>query len=66
VIDVNRRLVRRAEKLVFFRDNYEWVDRFIEKNRRFRIEPITQMRVVGGRQAPFYTQCIKKLDTTFG
>jgi Protein of unknown function (DUF4238) len=64
VLDVNRRLVRCAETLVFYRDNYEWVDRFIDKNRRYRIEPITEMHTVAGRRLPFYSQRIQELDVS--
>jgi hypothetical protein len=39
------------------------VDRFIEKNRRYRIEPITKIVAVGGRQVPFASQCIQELDS---
>jgi hypothetical protein len=60
VLDVNRRLIRCAEELVFYRDNCEWVDRFIERNRRYRIEPITEMRVFEGRKVPFHTQSIQE------
>jgi hypothetical protein len=60
VLDVNRRLVRCAEELVFYRDNSEWVDRFIDKNRRYRIEPITNIREIAGRKIPFHTQCIRE------
>jgi hypothetical protein len=63
VLDVNRRLVRCAEELVFYRDNHEWVDRFIEKNRHYRIKPITKMVAVGGRQVRFASQCIQELDS---
>jgi len=42
VIGINRLIVRCAETTVFFRDNYEWVPRFVKKNADFRIEPRTQ------------------------
>lgn len=42
VIDLNRRIVQCAENLVFYRDDYEWVGRFVEKNRRFWIEPVSE------------------------
>ncbi len=33
--------LRLPEELVFFRDNHEWVERFLNKNRSYRVEPIT-------------------------
>lgn len=38
---INTLLVRCAETTVFFRDNREWVSRFVGKNSRFRIAPQT-------------------------
>jgi hypothetical protein len=38
---INALLVRCAETTVFFRDNCEWVHRFVQKNSPFRIEPRT-------------------------
>jgi hypothetical protein len=37
-VNINRLIVRCAETTVFFRDNYEWVPNFVEKNAGFRIE----------------------------
>ena len=37
--DINRLIVRCAESLVFFSDDLPWVTRFVERNRRHRIEP---------------------------
>jgi Protein of unknown function (DUF4238) len=42
VLEINRLLVRCAEDLIFFRDDREWVEGFVAKNRRYRIEPVTQ------------------------
>ena len=42
VININRRIVRCAEDIVFFRDNHDWVSKFIKKNAKFWIEPKTQ------------------------
>ena len=36
---INRLIVQSAESLVFFSHNHEWVPRFVERYRRFRIEP---------------------------
>jgi hypothetical protein len=42
VININRLIVRCAETIVFFRDNNEWVTKFVKKNAGFRIEPRTR------------------------
>jgi hypothetical protein len=42
VADVNRLIVQCAEELIFFRDDLAWIPGFIEKNGRYRIEPITR------------------------
>lgn len=39
---INRLIVRCAETTVFFRDNSDWVPKFVRKNAGFRIEPRTQ------------------------
>lgn len=41
VIYINRLIVRCAEDTVFFRDNYDWVSKFVKKNAKFWIEPKT-------------------------
>lgn len=38
VVKVNRMVVRCAEDLVFFRDHKQWVTKFVERNRGFRVE----------------------------
>jgi hypothetical protein len=38
---LNRLLVRCAEDLVIWRDNHDWIKSFVAKNKRFRIETIT-------------------------
>lgn len=42
VTDLNRLIVQCAEDLVLYRDDHTWVERFVAKNRRYRVEPITQ------------------------
>ena len=37
--EINRRIVQSAELLVFFSDNHDWVSRFVEQHRRYRVEP---------------------------
>lgn len=38
--EVNRQIVQCAEDLVFFRDKHEWVEKFIARHRRYRIETL--------------------------
>ena len=42
VMSINRLIVRCAENIVFFRDNHEWIPKFVERNAKYRIEPITE------------------------
>ncbi len=42
VVYINRLIVRCAEDLVFFRDNHEWVTKFVRKNAKYWIEPKTE------------------------
>ncbi len=39
VLAVNRLIVQCAESLVFYRDEYDWIKKFVEKNSKFHIEP---------------------------
>ncbi|KYG21733.1 hypothetical protein SE92_16995 [Bradyrhizobium sp. AT1] len=39
---INRTIVRCGEEFVFFRDNHGWVEDFLNKNRSFRVEPVTR------------------------
>ncbi|MBW2603071.1 MAG: DUF4238 domain-containing protein [Deltaproteobacteria bacterium] len=39
---INRLIVRCAETMVFFRDQYEWISNFVKKNACFRIKTRTQ------------------------
>ena len=41
VLEINRLLVRSAEDLIFYRDDRKWVESFVSRNRRYRIEPVT-------------------------
>lgn len=40
-VEINRLIVRCAEDTVFYRDDSAWVQRFIAKNRHYRVEPGT-------------------------
>ena len=42
VVEINRLIVRCAEDMVFYRDNYDWIDKFVAKNRYYRIEEVTK------------------------
>jgi Protein of unknown function (DUF4238) len=39
VREINRLIVQSAESLVFFRDDAPWVQSFVDRHKRFRIEP---------------------------
>jgi hypothetical protein len=41
VVEINRLIVRCAEDTVFYRDKSEWVQKFIAKNRHYRVEQST-------------------------
>jgi hypothetical protein len=41
-IGINRLIVRCAENLIFYRDDYEWIGDFVAKNRHYRIEAVTE------------------------
>jgi hypothetical protein len=50
VLGINRLLVRCAEDLVFFRDDQKWIEGFVSKNRRYRIQSVTHKLPHGRRQ----------------
>ena len=56
VKSVNRLIVRCAETTVFFRDDYEWVPRFVKRNAGFRIEPRTRRIPHGNDTLLWFTQ----------
>lgn len=41
VMYVNRLIVRCAETIVFYRDNHDWIETFVRRNARYRVEPRT-------------------------
>ena len=49
---INKLIVRCAETTVFFRDDYEWVPKFVKKNAGFRIESRT-IRISNGKETRF-------------
>lgn len=42
VTDINRLIVQCAEDLVLYRDDHSWVESFVAKNCRYRVESVTQ------------------------
>jgi hypothetical protein len=42
ILDLNRLIVQCAEDLILYRDDRPWIEDFVTKNRRYRIEPVTQ------------------------
>jgi hypothetical protein len=42
VANLNRLLVQCAEGVVLYRDEWDWIDSFVAKNRCYRVEPVTQ------------------------
>lgn len=59
VLDVNRMVVRCAEDCVFFRDNHDWVAKFVEKNRNYRINPVTRTSWQGNLVAYSFSQEVR-------
>jgi hypothetical protein len=59
VVDLNRLVVQCAEDLVLYRDEREWIERFIAKNRRYRIEPVTHAIAHGTGDPLVSTQRIR-------
>ena len=41
ILGLNRLIVQCAEDLILYRDDREWIEGFISKNRRYRVEPMT-------------------------
>ena len=48
ILEINRLLVRCADDLIFFREDRNWIEGFVAKNRRYRIEPVTHKLPHGG------------------
>jgi len=58
VCEINQAIVRCAEDLVFFRDDRAWVETFIKKNARFRVDMETKTQLIGGQEVPCFTMKI--------
>jgi hypothetical protein len=63
VADINKLIVRCAEDLVFFRDNHEWVSKFVKRNAMYWVEPKTYRIPHHGGTALWFTQGIEKKKT---
>lgn len=42
ILGLNRLIVRCAEDLILYRDDREWIEGFVAKNRSYHVEPVTQ------------------------
>ena len=62
VLGLNRLIVRCAEDLILYRDDREWVEGFVAKNKRYRIEPVTQKLSTGTGDLLVSTQRIRARD----
>ncbi len=60
VVSINRRIVRCAETVVFFRDNFPWVPGFVRKNGGFRIKPMKKRIPHGTGTILWFTQEIRE------
>jgi Protein of unknown function (DUF4238) len=58
VMKINRLIVRCAEEIVFYRDDYPWVQPFIAKNRYYRIEASIREITTQLNKVSFLTQRI--------
>lgn len=56
---INTLIVRCAEELVFYRDDYDWVEGFIAKNHNYRIEPRTQRITIDKKHILWTTMSIQ-------
>lgn len=66
VMKINRSIVRCAEEIVFYRDNYPWVRPFIAKNRYYRIEASTREITTQVGKVSFLAQrVVQRTDVQF-
>ena len=61
-VEINRLIVRCAEDTVFYRDDSAWVQRFIAKNRLYRVEPSTSKQPT--RNGSLLTSRLKIVSVT--
>ena len=62
VLEINRLIVRCAEETIFYRDDLEWIENFIARNRRYRVEPVTYKLPDGTGQILISTHRIRIHD----
>ncbi len=62
VVKVNRLIVRCAEDTVFFRDDYEWIRKFVMRNSLFRIERRTRRVECDGKVLLLFSPEIVKTE----
>jgi hypothetical protein len=63
VTNINRLIVRCAETIVFFREDHDWIAKFVKKNAGYRIEPITRRLPHGSGTLLLFTQEISETLT---
>ena len=59
--NINKLIVQCAENLVFYRDNNDWIPKFIKKYSKYRIEPRTVRIPDGNGTHLWFTQDIQEL-----
>lgn len=59
---INQILVRCAETTVFYRDHFDWVPRFVERNSMYRIEPQSVKMPTDDGTFLLVTQKISRID----
>jgi hypothetical protein len=59
VTDINRTIVQCTEDLVLYRDDRTWIESFVTKNFRYRVEPVTQALKYNGGNMIVTTQRIQ-------
>ena len=62
VFRINRLIVRCAESVVFFRDEYAWIPNFVGNNAYFRINPVTRKIPYGKGTVLWFTQEISDIE----
>jgi hypothetical protein len=64
VVEINRLIVQCAEDLIFYRDDHEWIRRFVAKNRYYRVEAVTDRIPYGTGFMNMSTQRIVSRNTS--
>jgi len=63
VLHINRLIVRCAESIVFYRDQYPWIEPFIRKNSRYRVEPRTYRFPDGNDTLTVFTHDVSEVPS---